>query len=200
MKAGGGKGGSLDSTLKALVLADCEAVPRDLGSETVDLVIGCGDVPDWVLVDAAERCSCKRILAVKGNHDASRDFSAPIESLHLKIRHFKEVAFGGFNGASQYKPRGNFLYSQEQAAELLHVFPEVDVMVTHNSPAGVHERGDPAHIGFIGLRQYVFRARPAFLLHGHQHKEADSLLGETRIIGVCGFRIMDLEFPPPQEK
>lgn len=190
----------MTKSLRILVMADIDEFPDRLGNDPVDLVIGCGDLPQHVLTHAAYQCECKNIMAVNGNHDPERDFTAPVESLHLKIRELGGLTFGGFNGTWQYKPGGFHLYSQEQAAELLHAFPRVDVMVTHNSPSGVHERGDPAHTGFIGLRQYILRTRPRFLFHGHQHVDADSLVGDTRVIGVCGFRIVDLELPPQQEK
>jgi hypothetical protein len=43
--------------------------------------------------------------------------------------------------------RGHFLYSQGQAAVLIRQLPPVGVVVTHNSPAGIHERDEDIHWG-----------------------------------------------------
>jgi len=183
--------------LRVLVLADCHDILPGMGGKEIDLVLGCGDVPRWVLIEAAGQCPRARVMAVKGNHDNEEPFGDGIQPLHLEVRRLGGISLGGFNGAWQYKPRGYNLYSQEQASELLDAFPRVDVMAAHNSPFGIHERGDPAHQGFIGLRRYIHHARPHYLIHGHQHVNEDGLVENTRVVGVCGARILELEIPFP---
>jgi len=181
--------------VRVLVLADCYDPPTGIGAQLVHLVLGCGDVPEWLLRDAAEKCSCAHIMAVKGNHDSEEPFGPGIQALHLKVRRFGGISLGGFNGAWQYKPRGYNLYSQDQASELLDAFPRVDVMVAHNSPFGIHERGDPAHQGFVGLRRYIHRVRPYYLIHGHQHVNREDVVEDTRVMGVRGFGFVEIKIP-----
>ncbi len=50
------------------------------------------------------------------------------------------VRFGGLNGSWKYKPRGHFLYEQGEAESLLATLPPVDILLSHNSPRGIHDR------------------------------------------------------------
>ena len=177
--------------MRILVMADMDSVPAIPDGSGIDLMIGCGDIHEEVLLETAEASGCRRILAVKGNHDSNASFRGPIESLHLKIRSYLGVSFGGLNGCWRYKPRGNFLYEQEEVEELLACFPAVDVFVGHNSPAGVHERGDMVHVGFTGVLAYIKRARPGLMLHGHQHSNSETGVSATRVVGVFGFRMVE---------
>ena len=70
-------------------------------------------------------------------------------------------------------------------------FPAVDVFVSHNSPRGIHDKDDDVHCGFAGLTSYLRRAKPALLLHGHQHTNQESTAEGARIVGVFGHRVLD---------
>ena len=72
-------------------------------------------------------------------------------------------------------------------------FPQVDVFVAHNSPRGLHERDSDVHQGFDGLLAYVERAKPRLFIHGHQHLDATTVLGDTTIISVFGERLIKIE-------
>ncbi len=63
------------------------------------------------------------------------------------------------------------------------------------------EPADPAvpaaaadvHQGFRAFAAYVKRAGPRLFLHGHQHVEATTVLGDTLVLGVFGERVITLE-------
>jgi Icc-related predicted phosphoesterase len=112
--------------------------------------------------------------------------------LHRRTRAHAGVTFGGLNGSWRYKPRGHFLHDQDEVAAWLAAFPPVDVLLSHNSPRGIHDREDEVHCGFAALSDYVLRARPKILLHGHQHVNAETRLENTRIIGVYGHKLIEL--------
>jgi Icc-related predicted phosphoesterase len=177
--------------MKILVLADDDGVRRSLPDEAADVVIACGDLLDAVILEAAQRTQSGNVLAVKGNHDGSGDFEAPIRDLHLAVVTVDGVRFGGFRGSWKYKPRGNYLYEQEEVAGQLAGFPAVDVFVAHNSPRGVHDRDDEVHHGFEAFGPYIERAEPRLLIHGHQHVNRETMVGETRVVGVYGLRWLE---------
>jgi len=112
--------------------------------------------------------------------------------LHLATHKFGGLKFGGFNGSWRYKPRGNFLYEQDEVEKLLEFFPPVDVFVAHNSPDQVHQWDNSVHAGFKAFNAYIERAKPQFFIHGHQHMNAESFVGETRLVGVFGQRWIQL--------
>ena len=178
--------------MKILILADIDDLHWQGAEGEADLLLACGDMFDQVIVEAAQAFCCPRIFAVKGNHDHDRPFIAPIEDLHLQVRHHGGLRFGGLNGSWKYKPRGAFLYTQEDVNGMLAGFPAVDVMVTHNSSMGIHDRDDGVHVGFEGLASYIERVKPKLVVHGHQHINSESFIGDTRIAGVHGYRLMEI--------
>src|SRR5438105_2962506 len=143
--------------MNLLIIADDESVGPKIPDCNVDVLISCGDLPDEVIFGAAKKCQCKEILAIKGNHDSSAAFPAPIRDLHLAVFSFRGVRFGGFCGSWKYKPRGNYLFENSEVEGYLASFPAVDVFVTHNSPRLVHDREDDVHTGFAAFNQFLQR-------------------------------------------
>lgn len=111
---------------------------------------------------------------MKGNHDSSAPFPDTVIDLHRQTHEFGGFVFGGLNGAWKYKPRGHFLYEQWEAEAFCAELPPVDIFISHNSPAGIHDRQDDVHYGFSGLNKYIVRAQPPLLVHGHQHVNQES--------------------------
>ena len=112
--------------------------------------------------------------------------------MHRQTLTFEGVTFGGFNGSWRYKPRGHYLYEQEDVERALADFPAVDVFVAHNSPRAIHDRDDEVHLGFAAFNGYITRAKPGLFLHGHQHHDEETTFEGTRVLGVFGWRLLDL--------
>jgi uncharacterized protein len=184
--------------IHALILADEETVATAPGEGYAMVVIGCGDVWEKTLIKAAHDYKSKEghippIFAVKGNHDLTGEFDPAIQNLHLAVASSYDL-FGGFEGAWKYKAQGPYLYTQEEVAERLRYFPRVDVFVAHNSPRHCHERGDDIHKGFDAFNDYIQRCQPRYFIHGHQHVNSVTRIGDTEVIGVYGKKQLYLEF------
>lgn len=178
--------------MKLLVLADIDEFHWMGGRGRADALLALGDMADSLILEAAAAWQCPAVFAVKGNHDSDAPFPAPIADLHLHTVELGGLSFGGLNGCWQYKPRGAFLYYQEEAEAFLAAFPAVDVFISHNSPRRVHDREDEVHTGFTALNSYIERAAPRLLLHGHQHQVCESLVGRTRVVGVYGWKVIEI--------
>jgi Icc-related predicted phosphoesterase len=182
--------------MRILILADNDNYTWTGPIQPVDLVVSCGDVYAPLIIAAAKACSATQIVAVKGNHDLPSTFPPLITDLHLRVVTLANgLHLGGFNGSWRYKPKGNFLYSQEEAAALIGQLPPVDILVAHNSPAGVHERDADVHQGFAALNDYIGRHSPRLLIHGHQHVNSETQVGGTRVMCVFGSMVMEVESP-----
>lgn len=178
--------------MKALVIADADELHWRGIAETIDVVIACGDVADSYVFEASRACACSNIVAVKGNHDSPQSFPSPIRDLHLKTVTVSGMIFGGFGGSWKYKPREHHLFEQDEVTQRLSDFPAVDIFVAHNSPRGINCRDDDFHQGFDAFVGYIRRCQPRMFLHGHQHINAETLAGTTRVIGVYGSRVVEL--------
>jgi len=176
--------------MNLLIIADDESLGPRIPDCQVDVLLSCGDLPDDLILETARKCRCREILAVKGNHDSSGDFPAPIRDLHLDVFSFQGLKFGGFCGSWKYKPRGNYLFEEAEVEKYLAGFPAVEIFVTHNSPRLVHDRDDDVHLGFAAFNQYIHRAKPKFMFHGHQHENVESSVEGTRVIGTFGYRML----------
>jgi len=176
-----------------VVIADEESQIGLLECGPVDVLISCGDLYDAAILRAVAYYRPKQVFAVRGNHDPDMPFPPGIVDLHLNHQSFEGVTFGGFAGSWRYKPRGHHLFEQSEVSSLMRGFPVVDIFIAHNSPAGIHERDRDVHQGFTGFGDYIQRAQPRLFIHGHQHIEADTPLGETRVLGVFGERLVKIE-------
>lgn len=180
--------------MRILALADNDDFQWTGPAAAADLVLACGDVYDALILSAARGCTASQVFAVKGNHDPAGPFPAPIVDVHLRVVTLANgLRVGGFNGCWRYKPVGPFLYEQEEAARLLQQLPAVDILITHNSPWGVHEVDDHVHQGFQALTDYLRRHAPRLLVHGHQHIRRETQVARTRVVGVFGHAFLDLE-------
>ncbi len=178
--------------MKLLILADNNDFTWNGPVDGVDAIVSVGDLVDELILSAWDNMPCRAVMAVKGNHDAPGPFPDPIIDLHLHVHTFDGVRFGGLNGSWKYKQRGEYLYEQAEVATFLQDFPPVDVVVSHNSPRSVHDKNDGVHVGFDALLAYVHRHQPRLLFHGHQHVDAETTIGRTKVIGVYGYRIIEL--------
>ena len=189
-------GESESSTIKALIISDDILQVGALEGQKIDLLISLGDLPDYTLVRASEVYQPIQFLAVRGNHDDLKPFPKPIQDLHLQMTEFRGITFAGFSGSWNYKEGGDYLFSQERAGRLLNRFPKVDVFIAHNSPWGVHERDKDIHQGFKVFQEYIERVQPRYFLHGHQHVNQVTWVGNTEVVGVYGEKMVEIDVSP----
>jgi Icc-related predicted phosphoesterase len=134
---------------------------------------------------------------VHGNHDARGALAAVgAEDVHLRRVEHGALSFSGLSGGPRYSRDGGYEFGAEEAEELIARLPAADVLLTHTPPQGVNDDpGDPVHRGWPGLRGWVERERPAWLLHGHTHPLGHLLvrrLGATRVAHVRGAAVLEL--------
>ena len=75
---------------------------------------------------------------------------------------------------------------------MLSTLARVDILISHNSPKGIHDKADDVHTGFEALNPYIARHKPRLLIHGHQHKNTESLIETTSVLGVYGFKLIEV--------
>ena len=178
--------------MRAIAIADNDSLVGHLEASSIDVLISLGDLWDRTIAIARDRYEPNALFAVRGNHDFDASFPAFVTSLHLAIESYLSITFGGFNGSWRYKPRGDHVFDQDEVVRLLRSFPRVDVFVVHNSPKGFHERDDDVHQGFDGFLEYIERTQPRYFIHGHQHLNLSTKIGETTLIGVYGEAIIEI--------
>lgn len=179
--------------LRLAVIADDDNIVLPSTSYHVDVLLSLGDVHPFTVERVANFFMPDRILAVSGNHDSPyTHWPHWVEHVHGRIVEAFGLRFGGLDGCWRYKKTGAFLFTQEEARSVMQSMPPADVLISHNSPAGYHERDRVTHQGFESLTEYVDRYAPALLLHGHQHLDVQTRRKGTLIAGVWGLRLFEL--------
>jgi Icc-related predicted phosphoesterase len=167
----------------------------------VEAILTLGDLqPSWL--ETLDRVHVPK-LGVYGNHDDEPYMTwFGIDDLHMnRIQLDSGLSFAGFEGCVTYRRssgrRHGPSYTQHEASKLARRLPAADVLVCHCPPLGVNDDPDDvAHIGFEGLRDYVWKHHPRFLLHGHTHPQPGKIadhVGDTRVFYVNGARVIDLK-------
>ncbi len=98
---------------------------------------------------------------------------------------FKNIREGnlliaGVSGSLRYNDGLNQYTDKQMKRQLLSLVPRLvlnkirygrylDILVTHASPAGIHDKNDPCHQGFSSFLWFMKAFRPRYLIHGHIH-------------------------------
>ena len=178
--------------MKLAIICDDEFEARRIPVQDVDVLVSLGDLPNSVILEVADRCCPKEILAVRGNHDAAVPFPEGVRDMHLAVHEIGGVRFGGFCGSLRYK-QGAFMFEQSEVEKLMATFPPVDCFLAHSPPRSIHDReAGGTHIGFVGFTNFITNSNPKFFLHGHQHHNVETQIGGTQVIGTFGHRFLNI--------
>jgi Icc-related predicted phosphoesterase len=90
------------------------------------------------------------------------------------------LIFAGLGGSMRYN-RGKNQYTEFQMyLEIFKLLPKLilnrifrgrflDILLTHASPAGIHDKEDRCHWGFKSFLWFMRVFKPKYLIHGHIH-------------------------------
>ncbi len=186
--------------MKALVIADRSpqgSIREIISNESIDIVITLGDLTHSDLAELEYITNVPKI-GVYGNHCLGTYMeSLGIINMHLRAYRWKGLSFGGFQGCVRYKENPEaIMYTQEEATELMHNFPRVDIFLSHAPPYGINDEPEEVtHQGFHALRKYLDQKHPKVWLHGHTYPTEENMVRQhdsTRIEYVYRQRIVEL--------
>jgi Icc-related predicted phosphoesterase len=188
--------------MKWLFLSDLQGVMyqdwlnfKQMDHRDWDVIVTLGDIDTLILKSIAERFQGKPIIGLIGNHDFKGDLEYyGIQNLHQNpvILNGKKVA--GIEGCIKYKNEKDApLYTQEEVGKMYRELESCDIIISHNSPFGIHDKAGIAHEGYIGLKQYIEEHQPTHVFHGHQHTHQVSKYKSTKIVGIYGGWIWNQE-------
>jgi uncharacterized protein len=179
-----------------------------------DLVIGCGDLPQYYLEYIVSSLSVP-VFHVYGNHSIPEKWRNHNElttngcvDLNCRVIRFKGYTFAGVEGSLRYN-NGSFQYTQEEMwLNVFRIVPGLlinrftygkylNVFVTHAPAWGIHDQPDKPHQGIKAFRWLVRHFQPDYHIHGHVHvyrpdMVTDSVFGRTRVLNAYGYRPIEL--------
>ncbi|MDR2102811.1 MAG: metallophosphoesterase [Treponema sp.] len=163
----------------------------------IDLILSAGDLPMDYLEFIVSSLN-KPLLFVFGNHNLEGlnlykpggDVFSPIEhtivygcgATHIGSRVVMEggMIFAGLGGSMRYNKGENQFTEFQMNLEILKLLPKLifnrifrgrflDVLLTHASPKGIHDKEDRCHWGFKTFLRFIQVFKPKYLVHGHIH-------------------------------
>jgi len=169
---------------------------------------GAGDFPAWI---RESREAPRRTLFIKGNHedfawlDAQHDPEVLPGLIYLRNGRTFDIrdqagdsirvgGVGGCYGPSDYRRRSDTLqgyakrhYTADEVERLAGT-GGVDIVLTHDAPAGVrflrHRRGAGYVSEAAGLDVLLARVQPRVCFFGHHHTPVDAEVSGVRCIGL----------------
>ncbi|MEJ5198441.1 MAG: metallophosphoesterase [Anaerolineae bacterium] len=188
----------------------------------IDLVLGCGDLPDYYLEYIIGLLDAP-LFYVHGNHDRpappgqDRPPTPGAEcgvyewgvDLHGRTARYQGLLLAGLEGCRRYTPGAPFQYTEAQMRRQVYVLMArlfwnrlrygrcLDILITHAPPAGIHDAEDVPHRGFAAYLPLLRICRPTLMIHGHTHiynrnHVTETDFGATRIINTYGYRVLEL--------
>jgi Icc-related predicted phosphoesterase len=90
------------------------------------------------------------------------------------------LIIAGLGGSMRYNHGENQYTDFQMTLEILRLIPALlfnrifrgrclDILLTHASPKGIHDKEDKCHWGFKSFRWFMKKFRPKYLIHGHIH-------------------------------
>jgi calcineurin-like phosphoesterase family protein len=187
----------------------------------IDLVLSAGDLPNEYLEYIASMLN-KPLISVAGNHDRSDEPADYRGGLHyysieqrgglgrirFSMRKESGIRVLGLPGSIRYNDGQNQYTDTWMTFRIIQMLPwllvrrllfgrSVDIILAHSPPRGIHDGGDPAHVGFSAYRWLIRLARPYYFIHGHVHlydlqalREMDYF--DTSVVNVYGHRVITL--------
>jgi uncharacterized protein len=194
----------------------------------VDLVLSAGDLPPEYLGFITSMLNVDLVF-VAGNHDLGEleargvsrwgvghaadepDRSTGAIDAGFRLRRAAGLIILGLPGSMLYNKGPNQYSEFAMSLKIAFLAPRllfnklfrgraVDIVLTHASPRGVHDRDDLCHRGFKCFLWLIRAFKPRWLVHGHIHlydlrDVRVSRVEETTVVNAFGHWILDTEAP-----
>ncbi|MDR0496721.1 MAG: metallophosphoesterase [Treponema sp.] len=181
----------------------------------VDLVLSAGDLPMDYL-DFIISTLNKPLLFVFGNHHVENHSSSIIADqfethgatyIDARVHHEAGLIIAGLGGSMLYNRGENQFSDFGMNFRIIKLLPVLffnrlfrgrflDILLTHASPRGIHDKNDKCHLGFKCFLWFMKVFRPKYLVHGHIHLYDLSELRTTKyldtlVINAYGHYLID---------
>jgi len=190
----------------------------------VDIVLSAGDLPMDYL-DFIVSSLNKPAFFVFGNHHLKEyaryrgkddaDVSAQMQygsgATHLgaRVKCEEGLIIAGLGGSMRYNRAENQYTEFGMKMEIMKIIPSLlfnkifrgrylDILLTHASPRGIHDREDKCHLGFMCFLWFMRVFKPRYLVHGHIHlydlsDVRTTRYNETMIINAYSHYLLNTE-------
>ena len=169
----------------------------------IDFIISAGDL-SYDYLDYLVSALDKDLIYVNGNHIYNNNHDISFcKCIDGKVLKYNGLKFLGLDGSMVYSYKKHQYTEKEMTMKIVQNLTRIlikkpDIVVSHASPKGIHDRSDPAHRGFEIFLRVIEYFKPKLWIHGHIHLKSphdlqETVIGQTRIVNAYGFKVIDLE-------
>jgi Icc-related predicted phosphoesterase len=128
--------------------------------------------------------------------------------LEDRVRSIGGLLIAGLGGSMRYNEGEHQFTELQMYLRMLRLVPKLlfnrvfrgrylDILLTHASPRGIHDKEDLCHLGFRSMLWFMRVFKPRYLLHGHIHlydlnAQRVTRYGRTEVINVYDHYVLDL--------
>jgi hypothetical protein len=128
--------------------------------------------------------------------------------LEDRVRNLNGLLVAGLGGSMRYNNGDHQFTEFQMYRRMWRLLPRLlwnrvvhgrflDILLTHASPRGIHDKQDPCHVGFKSMLWFMRWFKPRYLLHGHIHlydlnAERSTRFRETEVINVYDHFVLDV--------
>ncbi|MFW5693767.1 MAG: metallophosphoesterase [Alkalispirochaeta sp.] len=140
-------------------------------------------------------------------HQLRHHFGATF--LEDRVRVVDGLLIAGLGGSMRYNDGEHQFTEFQMYRRMVRLVPRLlwnrlvhgrylDILLTHASPRGIHDKQDPCHLGFRSMLWFMRWFKPRYLLHGHIHlydlnAERTTRYRETEVINVYDHYVLTVE-------
>jgi Icc-related predicted phosphoesterase len=165
----------------------------------VDIVLSAGDLPlDYLdfIVSSLNKpllfvygnhnlkgfAQLKKTYASVMQSDLQGAYAFSTGAIHIDSHITKEdsLIIAGLGGSMRYNNGENQYTNSQMKWKIFKLIPKLffnklfrgrylDILLTHASPEGIHDKDDPCHRGFNSFLWFMRVFKPKYLIHGHIH-------------------------------
>ena len=185
----------------------------------VDLVLSAGDLPMDYL-DFIISTLNKPLFFVSGNHHTGEFppdksgagfefYSCGAISVASSVKYEGGLIIAGLGGSMRYNRGENQFTDFQMNIRILKLLPALvfnrlfrgrflDILLTHASPLGIHDKEDKCHRGFKCFLWFMRVFKPKYLVHGHIHlydlsEVRTTKYCDTMVINAYSHYLLDME-------
>ena len=139
----------------------------------------------------------------------NKTFGSTYVGFKVEYNRKNDLIIMGLGGSKKYNSSPNQYTEFQMYMHMFKLVPKLifnkifrgrylDILLTHASPRGIHDKEDPCHIGFKSFKWFMRKFSPKYLLHGHIHlyninEKRITDYYNTRVINVYDHYILDFE-------
>ncbi len=159
-----------------------------------DVLFTTGDLAISDFSGIENQLKTKPCFGVYGNHCTPGYLETlGIINLHLQVYQWNNLLLGGYQGCLRYKAKGGPQFTEDEAAQDLQNFPQLDILLLHAAPYGLLDTpGDEVHTGSQAVRQYVDTRPPKYIFCGHDSPSAQLSYNQTKVFRTHQAQLLEI--------